>query len=105
MQNDNGYQRVDLIVIHDDTTVFLTTSSQIITGTAAVGTFTSVLTSGTVNIFVTPQLTSSTSTYIAFARTLINNLGSISGALTGDLMLQSGTTDLMLQSGTQDLNN
>lgn len=88
----------ELLITHDDTTVY-TTEYATIFSNSALFTISASIVSTNVVVTVTPA---NTDTTVSFVRTTLNSAGTAS--LAGDLQTQSGTVDLASASGTEDLN-
>ena len=91
---------LEVMITHDDTSVYMNEYSEIITG-SALFTIDAAINGSNIDITVTPTESGVT---FDFVRTLFAARSLTGSSLQGDLMLQSGSEDLQTSSGSEDLN-
>lgn len=91
---------LEVMITHDDTSVYMNEYSEIITG-SALFTIDAAINGSNIDITVTPTESGVT---FDFVRTLFAARTITGSSLQGDLMLQSGAEDLQTSSGAEDLN-
>lgn len=91
---------LEVMITHDDTSVYMNEYSEIITG-SALFTIDAAINGSNIDITVTPTESGVT---FDFVRTLFAARSLTGSSLQGDLMSQSGSEDLQTSSGSEDLN-